>query len=117
MPRQPASSSPPRFCGGHVAVLVAHVVDLAQARGQRLVVFAQLGEHIFGNDVLGIVVEHTLQPRDVPDRGDRGPADFADTLGDQIGHGEDLIRLLVEQQVVTRKCGPLRCQWKFLVFT
>ena len=46
--------------GGDVTVLVADVVGLAQARGKRLVVLAQFGEHVLRLDILGIVVEYAL---------------------------------------------------------
>jgi len=37
-------------------------------------------------------------------------------LGNRVGHGEDLVGVLVEEQMVIRKCRPLMCQWKFFVF-
>src|SRR3954470_3393129 len=86
--------------GGDIAALVAHAVRRAHGSGKPLVVFAQLGQHVERRDVLGIVVEHTLQPRDVPDRAHGRAADLAHALGDRVGDGEDLVRLLVEQQVV-----------------
>jgi len=42
--------------GGDVAVFLADAVRLAQARGKGFVVLAELGEHVLGLDVLGIVV-------------------------------------------------------------
>jgi hypothetical protein len=36
----------------------------------------------------------------VADRPERRAADLADALGDRVGHGEQLVRLLVEHQVV-----------------
>ena len=40
---------------------------LAQAGGERLVVLAQLGQHVQRLDVVGIVVQHALRARDVAD--------------------------------------------------
>ena len=37
------------------------------------------------------------------DRAERSPADLADALGDRVGHGEELLGLFVEQQVVVAK--------------
>ena len=38
--------------------------------------------------------------RDIADRAQSRLSDFADALGDDVGRGEDLVGLLVEQQVV-----------------
>src|SRR5450432_310868 len=54
-------------CTRDIAVLVAHVMDLAQACGEFLVVVTQLGQHVQRLDVVGIVVRHALHARDVPD--------------------------------------------------
>ena len=77
--------------GGDVAVLVADVVRLAQARRERLVVLAQLGEHVLRLDVVGVVVDTRCSPGDVADRAERGAADLADALGDRVGHREELV--------------------------
>lgn len=43
-----------------VAVLIADVVSLAEARRQRLIVLAQLGQHVLRLDVLSIIVGDAL---------------------------------------------------------
>ena len=86
--------------GGDVLVLVAEIVRLAQAADEILVVVAQLGQHVLRRHVVGVVVLDALQARDLADGVQRGAADLADALGHRVGHGEDLIALLVEQQVV-----------------
>jgi hypothetical protein len=53
--------------GSNIAMFVTDVVRLAQARGQRSIVLRELGEHVQGLDVLGIVIEHTLSSSDAPD--------------------------------------------------
>src|ERR1700756_4438730 len=83
---------------GHVLVLVANRVGLAQARRQLLVIVAQFGEHIQRGDEVGVVVQHTLQAADMADRAQRGAADLADPLGDVVGGRENLLGLLVEQE-------------------
>ena len=40
------------------------------------------------------------------DRAQRRAADLAHALGDRVGNGEDLVRLLVEQQVVIAEMRP-----------
>src|SRR5256886_2515214 len=49
-------------------MLVADVVHLAKARGQRFVVIRQLSDHVQGLDVFRIVIEHALSSRNVADR-------------------------------------------------
>ena len=83
---------------------------------QRLIVGTKLGQHVQRIDIVGVVVGDALKPRDLADRVDRQAADLAHPLGNIVGHGEDLVGLLVEQEMKSRKCGPLTCQWKFLVF-
>src|SRR5271167_1281394 len=86
--------------GSNIVMLVADSVGLAQTRSQSLVVLAQLGQHILGLDILGIVVQYALQPRDVANGPERGSAYLAYALGNRISHGEDLVGLFVQQQVV-----------------
>src|SRR6516225_8044436 len=74
---------------GHVLVLVANRVSLAQARRQLLVVVAQFGKHIQRRDEVGVVVQHALQA-----------ADVAHALGDVVGGRENLLALLVEEEMV-----------------
>src|SRR5579871_2774942 len=46
--------------GRDVSMLIAHIVHLAQSGGERLVVLAQLGEHVERIDILGIVIRNAL---------------------------------------------------------
>src|SRR5882762_10789935 len=86
--------------GGDVSMFLAHVVRLAQTRGECLVVLAHFGEHVLRLHIVGIVVLHALHAADMPDGLERGSTDLAYPLGDGIGHREQLIRLFVEQQMV-----------------
>ena len=45
----------------------------------------------------------------------RAAADLAHAFGELVSGAEDFGRLLVKHQMIGRKCGPLTCQWKFLV--
>src|SRR5271156_3487951 len=72
--------------GGDVAHLVDDVVHLAQARGEALIVLAQLRQHVEWIDILGIVVLYALQARNVTDRAQRRAAGLANALRDGIGH-------------------------------
>ena len=86
--------------GGDVAMLVGDLMEDAHVLEQLLVVVAQLGQHVGRRYVLGVVVEHALQALDVADRLDGRGAELAHPLGDDVGHGVDLGRLVVEQQMV-----------------
>src|SRR5262249_38424834 len=72
----------------------AHVVDL------RLIVVHELQQHIDRGNVVLVVVLDPLQLRDMPDRADRGAADLACALGQNIDTPCELIALLIEQEVV-----------------
>ena len=86
--------------GGNVAMLFADIVDFTQARRQVLVVVAQFGKHIQRVDIIRVIVQHALQARDMPDRTKGSSADLADALGDGIRHGEKLVALLIEHEVI-----------------
>src|ERR1700722_7574978 len=86
--------------GRDVAVFVAHVVDLAQARRQALVVVAQLRKHVLWIDIVSVIVEKGLTPGDVSDRAQTRPADLSRTFGDRVGHGENLVAVLIQKQMV-----------------
>jgi hypothetical protein len=52
---------------GNVAAFVAQGVRLPHMSCQLFVVFEQLGQHIEGGYIVGIVVGHALQARDLAD--------------------------------------------------
>src|SRR5215472_7959768 len=86
--------------GGDVPVFVAEFMRLAQEAGEALVVVGKLGQHVLRCDKLRVVVEQALQSADIADRAQRGTADLARALCDVVGHREDLLGLLVEQQMI-----------------
>ena len=53
-----------------------------------------------GGDGFLVVIFQALVAGDVADGVERRAADFAGALGDIVGHGEDLLGLLVEEQMV-----------------
>ena len=81
---------------------------------ERLVVVAQLGQHVERVDEVGVVVGDALQPRDMADRAERRAADLAHALGDVVGDGEDLVGLLVEEQVVVAEMRPAHVPMEIL---
>src|SRR5260370_18151031 len=78
----------------------------AEIARQCLTVGAEFREHFFRGDAFVVVVLQTLVPGDLTDRVQRGSADFARTFGYLIGHGKDLFRMLVEQQVIVPEVLP-----------
>src|SRR5581483_8200995 len=100
--------------GGDIAALVAYAVGGAHRGGKALVVLAQLGQHVERRDELGVVIQHALQARDVSDRANRRAAQLAHALGDGVGKSEDLVRLLVQQQVIVAEMRPRHVPVKVL---
>src|SRR5262245_17628993 len=86
--------------GRHVLVLVGNLVGRAHVVDLRLIVVHELQQHINGGNVVLVVVLDPLQLRDMPDRADRGAADLACALGQNIDTPCELIALLIEQEVV-----------------
>jgi hypothetical protein len=52
----------------------------------------------------------------VPDRPQRGSADLARTLGDIVGHGEDLVGLLIQQKMIVAKMAARHVPMEILGF-
>ena len=92
--------------GRHVVVLVAGGVQAAHGGDALAVVLGELGQHVLRVDVVGVVVGDALLAGDLADRVQRGAADLAGALGHRVGHGEDLVGLLVEQQVEVAEVRP-----------
>src|SRR5215471_8267693 len=86
--------------GRHVLVLVGNLVGRAHVVHLRLIVVHELQQHINGGNVVLVVVLDPLQLRNMPDRADRGVADLACALGQNIDTPCELIALLIEQEVV-----------------
>src|SRR5262245_22428953 len=66
----------------------------------RLIVVHERQQHIDRGNVVLVVVLDPLQLRDMPDGADRGAADLACALGQNIDTPCELIALLIEQEVV-----------------
>src|SRR5262245_8635533 len=128
IPAKPLALSPPRtrFAvrlvdpnldqtgGGDIVVMVANLVGSPQTSRWLLVVIAKLAYHLLWAYGFLIVVLQLLVLRNIADRTDRCPADLAGALGNCVGHGEDLRRLLVEQQVVIAKMAAAHVAVKIL---
>src|SRR5229473_7941112 len=102
--------------GSNIVVLVAQAMRLAQACRQLLIVIAQFGEHVHRRDKIRIVVQDALQAADVADRMQGRAADLANTFGDRVRSGEDLVSLLIEQKVIFAKMRTRHVPMKVLGF-
>jgi len=51
----------------NIAVLVAYAVRFTHPIGEPAVVFTQFGEHVEGRDVVGVIVQDSLEPSHLPD--------------------------------------------------
>ena len=87
-------------------MILANAMSLAQTRCERLVVLAQFCEHVFRLDILGVIVQHALQPGDVADRSDCQTSCLANALSNGIRHCEDLIGMFVQQQMIVPEVWP-----------
>src|SRR5262249_33652383 len=99
----------------HVVALVANTMDLPHADDQRLVVLAQLAQHVQRVDVVGIVVGQTLQAGNVSDRTQSRSTQLAHALGYGIGDRVDLVGLLIEKQMGIAEMRPADVAMKVLV--
>ena len=67
-------------CRRYVVLLIAEFVRLAHARDQRLIVGSELRQHIQRIDIVGVIVEEALAPRNVADGAQRCAANFSRPL-------------------------------------
>src|SRR5258708_4099075 len=87
-------------CGGHVALLVTKRMYLAHVPRQHRIVIAELDYHVEWFDVISIVVRDALETRDLPDGAKGCAADLPRPLGNGIRHGENLLALVIEHQMI-----------------
>jgi hypothetical protein len=87
-------------------MLFTKVAHFAHAGRQLLVVVAQLGKPVRRRDLFRVVVENALQPPDITDRAKGRSTDLANALGERVGHGEDLVGLFVQQQMIIPELWP-----------
>src|SRR5258708_33613950 len=76
--------------GGDVVVMVAEFMGGTQRSCQLLIVVTKLGQHVVRRDEFGVVVLQALMLGDIPNGMDSRSANLARSLGDLVGHREDL---------------------------
>ncbi len=84
----------------HILVLVRELVGFAHVLDLSLVVVHEFVEHIDGPHIVLVVVFDALQLRDLSNRADRGAADLAGALGEDVDTAFQLLGLLVEQEMI-----------------
>jgi hypothetical protein len=90
-------------CGGNIARVVAKSVNSSHVKHQRLLVLTKLAQHVGWRHKFGVIVEKSLQTPDLPYRPDGCATDLSDPFGDVIGHREDLIAVIVEEEMKVTK--------------
>src|ERR1700733_7950102 len=73
---------------------------LAHVARQYRIVISKLSDHVERLNVLSIVVRDTLKPRYLPDRANGCAAEFSSSFSNGIRHGEYLVALVVEHQMI-----------------
>lgn len=101
---------------GNIARIVAKAVYGAHPQDQCPFVLSKLAQHICGANVVRVIISESLQASDVTDRPYRCSADLPHAFSDLIGHGKQLILLLIEEQVVVAKMRAAHVPLEFLCF-
>ena len=78
------------------------------------IISVKLGQHFFWGDEFGIVVFQRLVARDVADRTECSSAKFTRALRDLVGHGEELVGVIIQHQVVIAKVASSHVPVKVL---
>src|SRR6266478_9605286 len=89
-----------------VIVFLTDLMGGTEASCELLVVGSKFCQHVFRGDYFRVVVFQALKSGNVADGVDGGPTDLARSFRNVIRHGEDLLGLLVEQQVVIAEMAP-----------
>jgi len=83
-----------------VVMLVAHCMRLAQVSAEFLIVGEQLPEHRLSRKRRIVAILQTLVTRDVANRPQGHAAKLSDPLRDVVSHGENLVAVVVQQEVI-----------------
>src|SRR3954451_22409464 len=100
----------------YVGGVVAESVYRPHAQDQALLVFVKLTQHVFRCHVVRIIIRNALQTSNMPNRTNRRSANFADTFSNVVGHGKDLISVLIEQKMIITEVRSTHMPMKILSF-
>ena len=101
---------------GDVSGLVTQRMRLAHVPRQYRVIIPKLSNHAEWLNEFGIVVRDTLKARDLPDRANGCAAEFSSSFSNGIRHGEYLVALVVEHQMIIPKMRARHMPVKILGF-
>src|SRR5271169_2375476 len=87
-------------CGRHVAGFVTQRMHVTHGLRQRRIIVAEFIYHVGRLNVFSIIVRDALKTRDLPDRANGCAAYLPRALSDGIRHGENLLTLVIEHQMI-----------------
>ena len=100
----------------YVFRVIAKRVSGAHAEDQSFFVLVQLGKHVLSGYEVGVIVRNSLQPRNVTDGANCRSADFSNSLRDVVGHGKQLVSVLIEQQMIVAEVRTTHVPMEVLGF-
>ena len=86
----------------------------AQESGKLAVVGMKLSNHVLRADGFLTVIFEALVLRDVANGVKRSAAELARALGNIVGHGKDLVGVLIEQEMIIPEVTPRHVPVKIL---
>jgi hypothetical protein len=89
-----------------VARIIAKAMHSAHAHDQSPFIFTKLTQHIRRVNVIRVIIRESLESSDVPDRPYCRSTNLPYAFGDVVGDCKNLIRVLIEEQMVVPKMGP-----------
>src|SRR5260370_23041592 len=87
-------------CGSHIPCLVAQRMHLAHVLRQGRIVVPEFSYHVERLNVFSIVIHDALKTRNLPDGADGCASQFPRSLSNGIRHGEKLVALIIEHQMI-----------------
>src|SRR5947207_15333296 len=75
-------------------------MNLSHVSRQSCAIFAEFSYHVKRPNVFSFAVHDALKARNLPDRTNGYPADLPYALGNGVRHGEKLVALVIEHQVI-----------------
>jgi len=88
---------------GNIACVIAKAVYGEHSHDQSLIILPKLTQHIGRVNVIGVIIWDSLESCDVSDRPDRRSTDLPHPFGYVICDRKNLIRMLIEKQVIVAK--------------
>src|SRR5258707_5638407 len=87
-------------CGGHIPCLVTQRMHFAHVLRQYRIVVPEFSYHVERLNVFSIVVHDALKTRNLPDGANGCASKLPCSLSNSIRHGENLVALIIEHQMI-----------------